>query len=120
MSIQAAPDYGLHRKKLVTADTGTITNKKRGINCGSYRFANIQVVPYTGTPNPTVEVLFWSEKASKFIHANTALSKTGIGAGVPYEFTVECNGRLMFVFVTGTLTGGVDVYVSGYGMDHTL
>jgi len=119
-SITAAPDYGQHRKEVAVADSGSIDNKKRGINCGSYRVANIQVVPITAAGNPDVEVLFWSEKAGKFIRAHTALTKTGVGAGVPYEFTVECNGRIMFVFVTGTLTGGVDVYVSGFEMDHTL
>lgn len=119
-SIQVAPNYGLHRENIAVVDAGNITNKKKGINCGAYRYANIQVVPLTGAGNPTVEVLFWSEKAGKFIKAHTALTKAGIGAGVPYEFTVECNGRIMFVFVTGTLTGGVNVYVSGYELDHTL
>jgi len=119
-SIQVAPNYGLHRKGVAVVDSGNITDIRKGINCGAYRVANIQVVPLTAAGNPDVQILFWSEKASKFIRAHTDITKTGVGAGVPYEFTIECNGRIIFVFVTGTLTGGVDVYVSGYELDHTL
>jgi len=111
-----APEYALHR--VVKADDSAApTDKKLGMNMHSHEFANIQVVPSGASSNPAVEVLIWSENAGKFIKQNTALSKTGLGAGIPYEFSFSCYGRIFFAMVTG-ITGGesVSVLVSGFGV----
>jgi hypothetical protein len=113
-----APDYSLYREAVAAADSGPYSTKEHGINMGDYRFANIQVLP-AGTATPTIRVMFWSDKLGQFIRANPDLTVTG-ALGIPFEYTVECRGRIMFVELTGTLTGGVDVLVSGYSIDHTL
>jgi len=92
-SITAAPEYGQHRKNVTAVDSGDITDKRRGMNCGSYRVANVQIVPLTVAGNPTVEILFWSEKAGKFIRSHTALTRAGVGAGVSYERRSTCLHR---------------------------
>lgn len=120
-SAQVAPNYGLHRDNITVADVlATLTTKAHGINMGAYRLANIQIAPKTGSGNPTVDVLFWSEQLGKFIPQHTALTFAAAGAGVAWEATVESNGRIIMVALTGTLTGGIDVLVSGYELDHTL
>lgn len=113
-----APDYAIHREDITAVDT--IGNFKRGdgINCANYQRAHIQVIP---TPvsgaNPTVVVYWWSEALSEFVQENPTLTKTGAGANVPYEFTVECRGRIMFVAVSVMAAGTVDaIMVSGFGL----
>lgn len=113
-----APDYALYRQGVAAADAGPYSVKEHGINMGDYRFANIQALPAVGA-NPTLRVLFWSDRLGQFIRSNPDLTVTGAGAGIAYEYTVECRGRIMLVELTGTLTGGVDVLVSGYSIDHT-
>ena len=119
-SPQVAPQYGHHRVNVAAADVIANVPRGRGINMGAYRLANIQVLQTTGSGNPTVNVFFWSEAADAWVRTHTALTLAALGAGVSWEATVECNGRIMFVALTGTLTGGVNVHVSGYDMDHTL
>jgi len=119
-SPQVAPNYGHHRDNVSVADVLANVKREHGINMGAYRLANVQVVPKTGAGNPTVNVYFWSEAAQAFVRAFTALAFTAVGAGVAWETSINCNGRIMFVELTGILTGGVDVYVSGFEMDHTL
>jgi hypothetical protein len=111
-----APEYSYHR--VVTADDSAApTDKKLGMNMHAHEFANIQVIPSGATSNPAVEVLFWSDVAGKFIKQNTALTKTGLGAGTPYEFSFSCYSRIIFVMVTGILGGeNVKVLVSGFGV----
>lgn len=117
--ITIAPDYSSYRSGIAVADGATVTDKNLGINCGNYKTANVQIVP-GASANPSTEILFWSEGAGKFVSHNSAsLTFTGKGNGVGYEVSVECNGRILFVKLTGTLTTGVDVYVSGYGLNHT-
>lgn len=120
-SPQVAPDYAHYRQIKDAADSLPETNKKHGINMGHYRSAHIQVVP-SANCNPSVVVLWWSDGAGKFVVEHTTLAKAGIGDLVPYEFTVEARGRIMFVAVTGGIaaTETVDIYVAGYDMDHSL
>jgi len=113
-----APDYALYREGVAAADSGPYSIKEHGVNMGDYRFAHIQVLP-AGTATPTIRVMFWSEKAGQFIRAEPDLTVTG-ALGAPFEYTVECRGRIMLVELTGTLTGGVDVLVSGHSLDHTV
>lgn len=115
-----APDYVLYREVTNAADTLPETEKGHGINLGHHRFAHVQVVPSAGATG-NVAVLWWSERAGKFVQEHTALAKTGVGANTPYEFTVEAQGRIMFVAVTGGIaaTQKVEILVSSYDMDHT-
>jgi hypothetical protein len=123
-SPSSAPGYVGHRffradagPPLALTDPLSVTDRRRGINMGGYRAANIHVVPLSPGANPDVEVLFWSEAAGEFIPGNTPIAKAGIGVGKPYEFRVDCNGRIMFVKITGGLadTEEVEVYVAGFG-----
>lgn len=119
-SPQIAPDYGKHRDNVSVADVlASLTTKNHGINMGGYRLANVQIVPKGGAGNPTVNVLFWSEGQGKFVPDHTALTFAALGAGLGWETTIEANGRIMMVALTGTLTGGIDVFVSGYDAQHT-
>ena len=121
-SPKIAPDYGHHRVDVGLADTLPETERNHGMNMGAYRKANIQVVPGP-TSNPTATVLFWSSAASAFVAEHTPIVRTGMGVGVPYEFTVEPNGRIIFVALSGTVNSGanaVNVHISGYELDHTL
>lgn len=115
-----APDYALYREGVATADGGgPYTTKEHGVNMADYQFANIQVLPAAGA-TPTIRAMFWSERAGMFIHASPDLTVTGT-LGVPFEYAVPCYGRIMYVEVTGAdLTGGVDIAVSGYSLDHTV
>ena len=119
-SAQIAPEYSLHRTvSAVDNLTSTpVTDAHKGINMGGYGKAHIQVVPHTAD-NPTAEVFVWSEEAGKFISINPAISKTGLGNGVPYEFTFDCAGRIMYVALTANITNPAKVFVSGYEMQHT-
>lgn len=117
-SPELAPEYALHR--VVTTDDdpdAPPTNKALGMNMHSHEFANIQVIPHGETTNPAVSVLFWSEAAGKFINQNSALTKAGAGAAVPYEFSFSVYGRVIFVEVTGIAVNETcDVYVGGFGV----
>ncbi len=114
-----APNYVAHRESVAAADgIGAITRRARGVNMAGFESAHIQVLPETDAV-AGVEVLWWSETAGKFIQENTSLAKAAVGASIPYEFTVDCKGRIMFVKIA-TLTGGaaVSVNVSGFGRRH--
>ena len=107
-----APDYALYREAVAAADVMATVTKKQGCNAAMYKFAHIQVVPVAGV-NPNVAVWWWSEKAAKFIQEHVAIAKAGVGAGLPYEFTIEPKGRIFFVQVALT-TGAVDILVAGF------
>lgn len=113
---EAAPRYAKHRTVEDAADglPVTLTTKGHGLNCQGRRFVNFQVVPTPAAANPSVEVLFWSEAAGHFISANTPIAKAGIGAGLPYEFTVEAHGRILFCRVTAGIAASqvVEIYAS--------
>jgi len=110
-----APDYALHRYLNGASDTPPETAIQHGINMLGYEKANIQVVP-DAAADPSIKVQFWSVKSDKFIDDHSAVSFAGKGAGKPYEVTVDCNGRVMFVLVPTGVTTGQEcwVYVSGF------
>jgi hypothetical protein len=114
-SPQRAPKYALYREVSAAADSLPETQVTLGMNMGELQRALIQVIP-SASANPAVAVLWWSAEAGKFIQENVALTKSGAGAGVAYEFTVEANGRIMFVAVTGGITTGdtVKICVAGF------
>jgi len=112
-SPERGSEYRLHRDGAAVDSTDS-DEQAHGMNMHGFRFANIQVVPNTGA-NPTTEVMFWSEAAEKFIKANTAIIKAGLGANIPYEYSVEANGRIIWVKVT---VGAAKVYVSGWDNEY--
>jgi hypothetical protein len=115
-SPQRAPTYVKYRA-VAAVETGPFATEKHGINMSGWDKAHIQVVPASGA-DPTVEVLWWSEGADQFVKEHVALEKAGIGANTPFEFTVDCLGRVMFVAVTTMASGNADIYVAGYGRRH--
>lgn len=112
-SPQRAPSYALHRDAS-GADTPPQTARTKGMNMQGYEYAHIQVIPGVGV-NPNTTIYWWSEEASKFILEHTSIAKAGIGAGVAYEFTVECRGRILYASLSA---GAAKVYVSGFGKRH--
>lgn len=111
-SPDSAPSYALHREGVATADTMSGITKKDGCNSSEYEFVHVQVVPSTGV-NPNVAVWWWSDVASAYVQEHTPIAKTGVGAGVAYEFTIQPMGRIFFVQIAFT-TGAVSVAVSGF------
>jgi hypothetical protein len=114
--IKYSPNYVLHRDGITTVDS-SFDNYDRGINTSYHNKANIQVIP-SGGANPTVEVMWWSETADSFISEHTALEKAGIGVNTPFEFSVDCLRRTMFVAITALTAGTVDILVSGADPSH--
>lgn len=127
-----APQYALYRVVDVVDPAGILTNEGEGINMGHYETAHIQVVPIDqqgsvegaglGSSDPDVDVLWWNDLLGRWVANNAAITRTGLGASTPYEFTVACGGRKMLVRVTSALTAlqAVAIYVAGYDLDHTL
>lgn len=115
-SPKLAPEYALHRSEVVAVDTLPETVRSHGINMASHTFAHIQVVP-SGGANPNVVILWWSEAAGRFIQEHTPITRAGVGVDIPYEFTVDSRGRIMFVAITAIAAGTVDVHVSGYNVE---
>lgn len=113
MSVTAAPKYSIHRNGITAADGAASTNERDGESFAGYDLGIVQIIP-SGGANPTVELMVWSEAAGKFISANPAASKTGLGADTPYEFTFTAAGRKFWVMVTALAAGSVDVYVAGH------
>jgi hypothetical protein len=109
---QKAPNYFSYRV-VEEKDTLPIIDKNLGINSATYHKAHIQVVPDEDA-NPTVEVLFWSEALGAFVQEHTKIEKAGVGAGVPFEFTIDCLGRIFFVAVTTMTEGSTEILVSGF------
>lgn len=109
---QQAPMYTLYRD-VASNDSTPETDKKQGMNMSGYKTANIQVFP-EGGGNPTIDVHFWSEEAGKFIQGTTAISKAGVGVNVPHEFSVDVNGRMIYLVVSSLSAGSVKLLVSGF------
>ena len=113
-----APEYARHRDGATTADVIATVVKEHGMNMDGHEWANVQVVP-GALMNPSVAVVWWSDAANGFVQEHVPISKAGVGNGVPYEFSVRCLSRIMFVaLVGGPYAAGVDVHVSGYGVEH--
>lgn len=113
-SPSSAPKFTRHRLVKVNPDAGAITTRSRGMNMAGFKVAHIRVIPSAGI-TPTVDILFWSEAAGKFVQEHTAISKAAPGAGVAFDFTVDAQGRVIFAYVTGTIGAGkqVEVLVAG-------
>jgi hypothetical protein len=88
------------------------------MNMAGYDNAIVRVIPDNGA-DPDIEILFWSEEAEKFIADATGLTATGKGTDIPYDYTCVVNNRIIFVFVTGTVTGDdtVEVLIAGHNQD---
>lgn len=115
-SPQHAPRYALYRDAISVADTITSITKKQCINMEGHDKALIQVIPGAAA-NPTVAVYWWSDEAGRILQDNPAITKAGVGAGVPYEFSVDCCGRQMFVAVTTIADDPCKIAVAGYGIE---
>lgn len=111
-TIQEAPSYSLHRRNVAAADSVDITDSSRGLPAHGYQSVHVQVIPDGG--DPSVEVLFWSEAAGKFISEHVPIVKAGKGVDVPYEFTVEARGRRVFVKVSTMAAGTVSVWLAAW------
>lgn len=104
--------WPLHREAVAAADSLPETNKARGMNMQGYDTAIVDVIPADGA-NPTVDVLFWSERAGQFVREHTNLQFAGVGVDTPFQFRVEARGRIMFVAVTTIAAGTVSIGVAG-------
>jgi len=124
-SIDVTTDFVLYKKVTEAPEAGPFITKEHGVNSHAHEYAVVDVAPAAGG-NPNVEVLFWSDRANggngAFVAENPQLTKTGLGADTPYQFSFPSLGRLFFVAVTGGLAAGqsAEISVSGYGLDHTL
>jgi hypothetical protein len=116
----STPEYARHRDGVSAVEnpiTTPVTDSRRGMNMRGFLRANIQVIP-SGGANPSVEVYFWSDEAGKFIRGHTTLARAGVGADVPYEFSIDVNSRIIFVAVTAIVAGAANVMVGGSELDH--
>lgn len=111
-SPQQAPLYAMHRQAVAGTDSLPELNEMHGMNMKGYSRAHVQIVP-SGGSNPTVQVQWWSAAAGKFVQEQTPITKAGVGANTPYEFTVDCRGRNMFVAVTTQASGQCDIHIAG-------
>ena len=119
-STKRAPEYVLHRDVAAMDSADPYTVKAHGMNMTGYERAHIQVVPSEDV-EADVEVQWWSDEAEAFIQEHAKITKASVGAGTPFEFTVDCRGRFMFVKVTDLTEvegAGVKVYVSGFDRRH--
>lgn len=121
-----APDWQLNR--VITTQDITFVKRQDGVNCGQYKTIRFNVVPFAadprtggapgGTANPNVEARVWSEAAGAFVPFDTAITKSGAGAGVAYMVDVSnANGSIVGLFVVNALAAVVAVYVQGHDID---
>jgi hypothetical protein len=113
-NVTSLPDYALHRIVKEANDGATISEHGWAMNAATFKQVAIQVVP-SGTANPSIEVLFWSVEAAKFISAHVPIVYAGKGADVPYEAVVDAQGREIFVTVTAGMAAGrtAKIFVGG-------
>lgn len=111
-SAQRAPIFTEHRTVSGAVDSGAITTRGWGMVMAEFKTAIIRVVQGAGA-DLTVEARFWSEEADAFISETPALQQAGPGAGIAFDYTVEVNGRILFVYVTGTIGAGAVIQVAG-------
>lgn len=129
-SPKRAPDTQLYR--FVTALDAAFTDPSLGVNGGDYKWLNFTVVPVNvakrplkddfsavglaATTNPSVRVRFWNPYLKLWVKQNPDLSFTGLGAGLPYEFAVQSNGRDVMIELEGNAaaTEGVAVFCSAF------
>jgi len=126
-----SPDW--HLCRVVSAQDSVFDNQKLGINCDNYKKVRFSVVPYDndptevpsaapgGTQNPDTEIMIWAAGAQKFLSFDTAITKTGVGAGTAYIVDVDnANGSILLPAITNAISGVVAIFAQGYGLDHTL
>lgn len=119
VSLQLAPNYAPARLAVAANDSLATVKRDSGVNAGGYREVHVQVLP-SGGANPTVDIAWWSSALGQFVVEQTPITKTGMGANVPYEFTIQPKGRIFFVAVSNLSLGQVDIYCSGFGLDNLL
>lgn len=112
-SPENAPKYAHHREGVSAVDVLANYTKKHGMAMDTYEWAHIQVRPQGGA-DPSVRVYWWSEAATAWVVDKDLPVVAGEGADTPYEFTVPCRGRRMFVAVTAIAAGTADVHVAGF------
>ena len=118
ISTKKSPEYVLYRDGLTGVDAApALADEANSVNTSHYKYTNIQVIP-SGGANPDVEVRWWSEEAGVFIKEHTAITKVGIGANTPFEFTVNSLSRKMMVVVTTLAAGSVKILISGAELLH--
>lgn len=114
ISITKTPNYTLYKEGITAPESLVgLANFDGGINTSSYKDVCVQVLP-AGTANPSVSVYFWSALQGAYIQAQTPIDMAGVGSNTPYEFTVETNGRHIFVRVSAITAGSVKIAVAGF------
>lgn len=115
-AIGQVPQFQVHRT--VTADDGaapTITDINLGSRADGYEKCVVNAVP-SGTANPVMEVLFWSDAAGRFIPTNPATSLPAAGADVAQSLVFDVIGRIFIVIVvSGTGAGSTIIEIAGFG-----
>lgn len=104
----------LHREGVTSADTIANVSVDAAMNMATYDEAIIEVRTKNALSQPTITIYWWSPSANVYIRDHTLLTYTGPALNTPFTVTVPCKGRKMFVALSGTLTGGVDIRVTGY------
>ena len=113
-TLSEAPLFVPHRYVEDTNEATTYdTERKHGMNGESYETAHVQVIPIAGI-TVTVEVLFWSDAAGKFISEQTPLVFVAPGA-VPFSFSFEVKGRVFLVRVNAGLAASKWVRIDAAG-----
>lgn len=114
--------------RVVKANDGAsvFQNVYNGVNCQDYDFLRLFVVPYTANPtandaavpggaaNPTLTVMVWCEAAQTFVQFGTNLTKTGVGAGLPYSLDVPNAKGSIILPAISALTGVCVVSACGF------
>ena len=84
-----------------------------GLNFAGFDTAMFNIIP-AGTGNPTIEIMVWSPAANKFVSANPVSTFAGVGADIPYHFTVPALGRVLYPRVSVLASGSVTIEAAGY------
>lgn len=127
-----APSYILYRFIAAQDGAAQLADMNQGINGQNYKWLNFQVVPVNvakrplkddfssvaaaTTTSPAIRVRYWCAKMGAWIKTNPDVTLAGAGAGVPYEFSVQNNGRDVLIELTSavTATEGVAIFCSGF------
>jgi len=113
-TLSEAPNFVPHRVVSDANETTFDTERKHGMNGDLYNEAIVQVIPDAGV-TPTVDVLFWSEAAAKFIPDQTPITKAGSVGGQAFSFSFPILGRVFLVRVTAGLSLGKSVRIDCAG-----
>lgn len=111
-----------YRTGIAVADSTPPNNAKVGLNTADYKTLNVHVIP-GATAAPVIDVYVWSDAAGLFIKRLPVLNIAAQAVGVPYSFSIDCNGEILWLAVTGSGIDGsntVSLEVSTFGLDSTL